>query len=168
MRRNSTTIFIESLNSITAVPWRNNAPDFAGIAEPTLSILQAAWQAFVASGDELVVIPDPMPTPPQPDWDGLLNAILGGDLFAIYSRLTTANFINPAVATSQAIANANNIAVASGKLDQAVQVTKVEGAVQAAFQMLVTTSDYRFTAEEKALWDGTVADLNFSSAMYLP
>ena len=69
MNRNSNIVFIESPSSdsnypcITPIPWINSAPDFTGITEPTLSILQASWQAFVASGDELVVIADPVPTP---------------------------------------------------------------------------------------------------------
>jgi hypothetical protein len=128
----------------------------------------ASWDAFVLSGNELEVIADPEPAPPQPDWDGLLSAILGGDLFSIYARLTSASFIDPAIATDALLANANNIAVASGKLDQAVQVTKVEAAVAASFQMLIASSNYRFTAEEKALWDATVTALNFSQAMFLP
>lgn len=135
----------------------------AGAAENILPSLQALYDA-----GQYQVLPDPAPMPPQPDWDGLLSAILGGDLFSIYARLTSASFIDPAIATDALLANANNIAVASGKLDQAVQVTKVEGAVAASFQMLIASSDYRFTAEEKTLWDATVAALNFSQAMFLP
>ena len=172
MKRSSTTLFLECPNAILPVIWMGLDNVVANIQSayqsPTREVAIASWQAFVASGDELEVIADPAPTPPQPDWDGLLSAILGGDLFSIYARLTSASFIDPAIATDALLANANNIAVASGKLDQAVQVTKVEAAVAASFQMLIASSNYRFTAEEKALWDATVTALNFSQAMFLP
>jgi hypothetical protein len=135
----------------------------AGAAENILPSLQALYDA-----GQYQVLPDSEPITPLPDWDGLLSAILGGDLFSIYARLTSASFIDPAIATDALLANANNIAVASGKPDQAVQVTKVEAAVAASFQMLIASSNYRFTAEEKALWDATVTALNFSQAMFLP
>ena len=124
----------------------------------------AAWYEQGKGGEPV----PPSPVAPVADWSGLLSAILGGDLFSIYARLTSASFIDPAIATDALLANANNIAVASGKLDQAVQVTKVEAAVAASFQILIASSNYRFTAEEKALWDATVTALNFSQAMFLP
>jgi hypothetical protein len=172
MKRSSTTLFLECPNTVLPVPWTGIENVVSNIQSayqsPTKEVAIASWQAFVASGDELEVIADPEPMPPQPDWDGLLSAILGGDLFSIYARLTSASFIDPAIATDALLANANNIAVASGKLDQAVQVTKVEAAVAASFQMLIASSNYRFTAEEKSLWDATVTALNFSQAMFLP
>ena len=66
MKRNSTTIFLASHGSTTALPWVNNAPDFSGFQEPTLSILQRSWSDFLESGQELEVIPDPEPPTPQP------------------------------------------------------------------------------------------------------
>ena len=172
MKRSSTTLFLECPNAILPVIWTGLDNVVANIQSayqsPTREVAIASWQAFVASGDELEVIADPAPSPLPPDWDGLLSAILGGALFSIYARLTSASFIDPAIATDALLANANNIAVASGKLDQAVQVTKVEAAVAASFQMLIASSNYRFTAEEKALWDATVTALNFSQAMFLP
>jgi hypothetical protein len=69
MNRNSTTIFIESASNdpaspcITPVPWVNNAPDFTGITEPTLSVLVAVYEA---GKDNIVVIADPVPIPPTP------------------------------------------------------------------------------------------------------
>jgi hypothetical protein len=130
-------------------------------------VLLGAANSYAAQYSGSAPVP-PSPIAPVADWDGLLSAILGGDLFSIYARLTSASFIDPAIATDALLANANNIAVASGKLDQAVQVTKVEAAVAASFQMLIASSNYRFTAEEKSLWDATVTALNFSQAMFLP
>ena len=72
MNRNSNTLFLESPNAITPVPWVNNAPDFTGFTEPTLSVLQDAYQANI---NNIVIIPDPItepPSPPQPDWDGFM------------------------------------------------------------------------------------------------
>ena len=77
-------------------------------------------------------------------------------------------FLNPATATIQQIGNANNIAVAAGKLDQAVAVTRIESAVAASFQLLIGTSDYRFTQAEKDLWIIKAAELNFTSLVHLP
>ena len=83
MKRNSTTIFLASSGSTTALPWVNNAPDFSGFQEPTLSILQRSWSDFLESGQELEVIPDPEPPTPQPrsiDMRRLRLALLQMDL----------------------------------------------------------------------------------------
>ena len=83
MKRNSTTIFLASHGSTTALPWVNNAPDFSGFQEPTLSILQRSWSDFLESGQELEVIPDPEPPTPQPrsvDMRRLRLALLQMDL----------------------------------------------------------------------------------------
>lgn len=114
---------------------------------------------------------DPVPPTPvthQPDWISLQNRLFAGELYPIYARLTAASFVvNPSTASQAEIANANNIAVASGKLDQAVQVTKLEAAVAAAINLLLSTSNYSFTAEEKTLWNSTIANLGFSAVMQL-
>ena len=102
-----------------------------------------------------------------PDWDLLCQYILGGVLNGIYNRLTEACFLNPTTTTLQQLVNANNIAVAAGKLDQAVGVTRVEGAVAASFNLIVSTSDYRFTQVEKDLWNAKVTELNFTSLMQI-
>lgn len=71
MKRNSTTLFLESPNATTPIPWVNNQPDFTGFTEPTLSVLHKAWQDFLDSGEELEIIPDPEPIiePPVANWD---------------------------------------------------------------------------------------------------
>lgn len=110
---------------------------------------------------------EPSPIIPVADWESLIMHILGGTLYPMYARLTTSNFVDALTATQQQIAEANNIAVASGKIDQAVQVTRVESAVQAAFQLLYQTSSYRFTTEEINLWNQVTSDLNFTSTIQL-
>ena len=75
MKRNSTTLYLQSPGATTPISWVNNAPDFSAFTEPTLSVLQKAWQDFLDSGEELEVIPDPEPVPEPvvPNWDASLN-----------------------------------------------------------------------------------------------
>ena len=76
MKRNSTTLYLESPGATTPVPWVDGAPDLSGFTEPTLSVLQQSWTDFLASGQELEVIPDPPPPPPEPDWTAFNTAML--------------------------------------------------------------------------------------------
>jgi hypothetical protein len=79
MKRNSTTLYLISPGATTPISWVNNAPDFSNFTEPTLSVLQSSWQAFLNSGQELEVIPDPEPMPePElvPNWDGFNATML--------------------------------------------------------------------------------------------
>jgi hypothetical protein len=109
-------------------------------------------------------IPDGFITP-QPDWDGLNNAVLSGALFPIYERLNIACLVNPATATLPEIANAQNVSTAVARIVTAVQVTRIEGALAAALSMLGYSS-FEFTQEEKNLWNSTVGSLGFSSLVY--
>ena len=68
MRRNSSTLFLDTGYERIPVPWVDDTPDFSGFSEPTLGVLQETWQAFLDSGEELEVIPDPEPPPSSPDW----------------------------------------------------------------------------------------------------
>ena len=162
MNRNSTTIWIPTLNAITPIPWVNNDPDFSGISEPTLSVLQASYEA---QKDNIVVIPDPIPEPPTitPDWDGLVSQCLGGVLHPIFQRLTIASFAD------------NGTSTARGDITDAILTVRAEEALQSALHNLVTYTIYRFTDgtvdeedNEKALWDSTVTALNFSGLVHLP
>ena len=76
MKRNSTILYLTSPGATTPLPWVNNAPDFSGFTDPTLSVLQQSWADFLASGQELEVIPDPPPPPPEPDWTAFNTAML--------------------------------------------------------------------------------------------
>ena len=86
MKRNSITLFLQSPGAITPVPWVDNAPDFSQFSEPTLSVLVKAWDDFVASGELLEVIPDPVEVvePSQPNWDGFNGYMLIDSLFKSY------------------------------------------------------------------------------------
>lgn len=140
--------------------------DFIGFTNPFLAALKAAYER---DKNDIVVIPNPVPQPivAIADWNALCNEILGGALNGVYTRLTEACFLNPVTATLQQLVNANNIAVAAGKLDQAVAVTRVEGAVAASFQLVINTSDYRFTQAEKDLWNAKITELNFTPLMQI-
>ena len=77
MRRNSNTLYLESPGATTPVPWVDGAPDISGFTDPTLSVLQQSWAAFLESGQELEVIPDPPSPPPEPNWTAFNTAMLG-------------------------------------------------------------------------------------------
>ncbi len=76
MKRSSTTLFLECPNTVLLVPWSGIENVVSNIQSayqsPTKEVAIASWQAFVASGDELEVIADPEPMPPQPNWDGFM------------------------------------------------------------------------------------------------
>lgn len=88
MIRNSTTLFLTSPGATTPIPWveQAQAPDFSAFTNPTLSVLQQSWQDFVDSGEELEVIPDPVPVvePPTPDWDSFNAYMLSDAMFKGY------------------------------------------------------------------------------------
>jgi len=88
MKRDSTTIWIESENALTALPWVNNAPDFAGITEPTLSVLKAAYER---DKNDVVIIPDDTPMSPAttPDWEGFKAHL---DSTGIYEQMLAVDF----------------------------------------------------------------------------
>lgn len=80
MQHNSTTLFLESPGATTPVPWVDNAPDLSGFTDPTLSVLQQSWADFLASEEELEVIPDPAQPQPLPEPDFLsFNLAMDGD-----------------------------------------------------------------------------------------
>lgn len=95
MRRNSTTIFISTMNATTPLPWNGVEPLFTRINEPTLSVLTEAWNN---GKNNIEIIPDPEPIAdllPEPNWQGF-----GFTLMALpsYSRMINA-------ATNQRVVN---------------------------------------------------------------
>ena len=66
MERNSTTLFLECPNTVLPVPWTGIENVIANIEStyqsPTREVAITSWDAFVASGQELEVIDDPVPT----------------------------------------------------------------------------------------------------------
>lgn len=95
MKRNSTTLFLMSPGATTPIPWENNAPDFSGFTEPTLSVLRQAWQEFVDSGELLEIIPDPEPVvePLVPNWDAFNLYLFSDPQFILYGIATQS--LNP-------------------------------------------------------------------------
>lgn len=104
MKLNSTTLFLESPNATTPVAWVNNEPDFRSFTEPTLSVLQKAWQDFLESGQELEIIPDPEPIlePPTPDWDSFNTQMMSDVRFnQVYAQcLSVAPIVASALPTA--------------------------------------------------------------------
>lgn len=86
MKRNNYFIYIETPSenidfpSITPVPWNGSEPDFAGIEEPTLSILQNAWDK---DKNNIEIIPDPVPfiETPIPDWQGFGGTLQQSEIY---------------------------------------------------------------------------------------
>lgn len=154
MKRTATIIYFETPSenpnfpTITRLPWVNNAPDFTGIEEPTLSVLINAWEA---GKDNIEIIPDPEPIPEikNPDWEGLATKVLGGRLFPLFGRLT-----------SEAI-NSNPISIARNDINLAVTVLKNENALAASLKLLQQCG-FIFTDEEKELWNNEMDTLGFS------
>lgn len=68
MKRSPSTLFVKMPTATIPIPWDgidNVIPNIRKIYKsPTKEIVEAAWQAFVASGDELEIIADPAPAPP--------------------------------------------------------------------------------------------------------
>lgn len=85
MYRNSTTLYLISPGAISPVPWVNDAPDLRQFTDPTLSVLEQSWQAFLDSGEELEIIPDPEPVaePPVLDWDGLYQGLMVSTVYPL-------------------------------------------------------------------------------------
>jgi len=103
-------ILIQTLNANTTVNLINGQPDLSGFQEPTLSILQAAFNA-----NEYEVIPDVVPQPfvPQPDPMGFRSKLYGltgtdkNALYGVYAE-TTALAVTPATANA-ALTESRNI-----------------------------------------------------------
>jgi hypothetical protein len=159
--------FLFELNGATTwVPRLNGVPDLSHLSELYRDETQTALTEWLLAGN-VIPVPVPLPIVLQPDWIGLNNTCLGGVLNNMYNRLTAACFVDPATATIAQLSNANNIAVGKGLLDQSVAVTKMEGAVKASIDLILTTSNYTFTDDEKLLWNEVVTNLDFSSLIYI-
>lgn len=151
--KDSSHFYIQYLGFITVLGIVNNAPDFTKQKDPTLSILQEAWEK---GKDSIEVIPDPEPTPivTTPDWGGLLARVLGGDLFPIFARLTAAADLS------------NPINRARTDINLAVSFVRIEAALASGFMQL-QANGFVFTEEEKALWNNAVTELGFSPLVYI-
>jgi hypothetical protein len=150
--RNSQIVFIETSGTRTALPWINNAPDFTGIEEPTLSVLQKAWNDFLESGEELEVISasEIMPVIANPDWEGLKNRGIAGDLHSIFARLTAETITNP------------SLAVPRSDINLIITVTKDEPTLASGL-VLLQQFGFVFAEKEKQLWNNALQELGFSA-----
>lgn len=114
MYRNSTVLFLQSPGAVTPLSWVDNAPDFTGFTEPTLSVLQQAWQDFLDSGEELETIPDPepIPEPVVPNWDGFNAYMLTDTTFKSYRDTVRAidGDLNAALFNAYALIEGNGVA----------------------------------------------------------
>ncbi|WP_353259213.1 hypothetical protein [Prochlorothrix hollandica] len=96
MKRNSTQIELITPGATTWLPWISDPgsnrvdgyPSFDSFTGQSRSIRESAWQAFLDSGDELEIIPDPTPPPPEPDWDGFLTPFYSPGV-GIYDSIAT-------------------------------------------------------------------------------
>jgi len=113
------------------------------------------YQQWLAAGNTPTTA-DSSPTP-LPDWDGLRDRALAGDLYPVFQRLT---------ATSLA-PDANAISTARGDINNAILVVRKEAALASGLALLVGIGGYTFTSNEKTLWNNAVTQLNFSSAVRL-
>lgn len=149
LKRDSSNIYIAVFDVTTPILWDGIEPNFTGIEEPTLSILQSVWEA---EKNNIEIIPDPelIPTIINPDWDGLTAKVLGGDLFTLFSRVTAESF------------NSLPIFVASTHINLAVLNVRIEQSLAAGLGML-TSSGFAFTQEEKQLWNNALQELGFSA-----
>ena len=108
------------------------------------------WRISEISEDVLI---DYVPVV-TPDWDGLSNRVLGGDLFSLFIKLTLAGY--------QSIP----ISQARGDINVCVGYTRIEAALASGFQQ-IQANGFVFTEEEKQLWNNAVTELGFSDVVKL-
>ncbi|MDX1976453.1 MAG: hypothetical protein SFT94_02160 [Pseudanabaenaceae cyanobacterium bins.68] len=152
--QNSTQFIFFRPDLTLAIPKLNGEPNWSGISEPTLSILQSDYEA----ADQIPLSPDPIPVtmPRLPDWEGLKLHLLAGELYPIFQRLTLAS-LDPA---------ANPLSTARGDVTDSILVVKDELALASAIQLLRVVG-WVFTAEEIELWNRKTAELGFSGEVGL-
>ncbi len=100
--------------------------------------------------------PDFSPIMP-PNWDGLLNRLLSGDLFPLFQTITLAAFSNPVLLMAR-----NDIygAISNPKISDRIS------ALRAGLAMLLQ-SGYQISDSDRALWNQAIAELNFPDEVKL-
>jgi|SanBayMetagenome_1026888.scaffolds.fasta_scaffold23693_2 hypothetical protein len=151
--------FLFEINNIKFIVPGEGTPDFSGISEPTLSILQASWESenysIMVAGESVVT----------PNWDALRTKCLtpGDPMNDIYNRLTLAAMQE----------GANSISTAQNKIESAILTIRIEGVLAAGIALLTNplppsgTIPYTFTQEEKDIWNPAVTSLGFSPLVYI-
>ena len=108
------------------------------------------------NGDYLV-IPDAPIIAPLPDWDGLLNRLLSGNLYPLFKSITNAAFSNPVLLVAR-----NDI---YGAISNPAIIDRIS-ALKAGLDMLLA-SGYEVSPEDKNLWNTAIAELNFPDEVKL-
>ncbi len=105
---------------------------------------------------EYTEIPD-LPPAAQPDWEGLLNRLLSGDLYELFKSITNAAFSNPVLLVAR-----NDIygAISNPKISDRIS------ALKAGLDMLAA-SGYEVSPENKTLWNTAIGELNFPDEVKL-
>lgn len=174
MKRNTTTIYLESTNAITPLLWLNNAPDFTGFEEPTLSVLQKAWKDFLESGKELEVIPDPeyVTAPAVPDWAGFVNALhtptINDSLYGIIEHKVQQAFITASIANDE-LALVNAMTLRTHWYNCSIGITTPEirsplwlSRAWSTLLDLLESNKQPLTSEEIALYTNLFAQFNLA------
>lgn len=102
-------ILINSFGTITSIPFINNAPDFGGYNDPTLSILQAAY----AAGDYEIIDTEPVGESVVPNWDRLYDQLIVSNIYNYILLQST----QPQYASIAGVMTAFAAAIIVGKLE---------------------------------------------------
>lgn len=144
-------IIINHLDFDTILDTIDGMPDFSGIEEPTLSILQTAWEE---GKFQIINNPPPKVGIKTPNWQELATEILEGDLLPLFNRFT-----------SEAI-NSYPISIPRNDINLIVNVIRKENALAASLTLLQQYG-FVFTNEERQLWNNVIQELGFSSIVQI-
>ncbi len=89
-------ILIRSTNANTYLPFVNNQPDYTGVSEPALSILQAAF----ATGNYEIIDTEPVEESAVPNWDGFYDQLKNSN---VYNYLLSQTIPYPSISGVMAV-----------------------------------------------------------------
>ena len=90
-------ILLKTINANTPVNLVNNVPDLSAFGEPSLSILQAAFER----GDyEIIPDPEPIVEPVVPNWAGFYDQLI---VSQIYNYLLSQTIPHPSISGVMAV-----------------------------------------------------------------
>lgn len=125
-----------------------NPPNFAGLPTTVREKYDRG---------EYTEIPDSPPAA-QPDWEGLLNRLISGDLYSLFRSITNTAFSNPMLLVAR-----NDI---YGVLSNPLISDRIS-ALKAGLDMLAA-SGYAISDSDRTLWNQAIAELNFPDEVVLP
>ena len=141
-------ILLHSYNTKTLVVVINGVPDLSAYSEPTLSILQAAYDA---GHYEIMPEPDPLIQAPSADWNGFYDQLR---LSQTYRFLYSNSITHPGIAWAMA---AVGLTIERGKDDPtnpdklAALQTAVSGLLLAAREVGLVLTDEMITEIQDTL-----------------